>query len=94
MSVTINFSQDNGNNATRIELRMKLWSIPLIPSFCSSVVATLAMIVLLLESGKLLYLPDPCFYCRISTGGNLSWIRETARGLLSLSVANVVASGY
>jgi hypothetical protein len=50
--------------------------------------------MLLLESRKkLLYLPDPCYYCRISTGGNLSRNRETARGLLSLSVAMLRRAG-
>jgi hypothetical protein len=72
---------------------MKPRSIPLIPSFCSSVVATLAMTMLLLESEKLLYLPDPCLYCRISTGRHLSWNRESARGLLSLCVAMLRRAG-
>jgi hypothetical protein len=73
---------------------MKLRSIPLIPSFCSSVVATLALTMLLLEARK------SCFTCRIPVttagyqrGGNLSRNRETARGLLSLSVAMLRRAG-
>jgi hypothetical protein len=62
---------------------MKLRSIPLASFLLLQCGSNSDNIMLPLESGKLLYLPDPCFYCRISTGRHLSWNHETAHSLVS-----------